>query len=311
MTRNGDSDTGRDAEPRGGVLSTSLLVDVTTISVDPAYVEAAARRASAGEEPGRSSRGGALFVAVVVLLGLLVGAAARQTRLRAPELARTRALLVERIEDLAEQTDDDGRRLDRLRRELASVRDQHLDATDTGRELSERLGRLEQEVGAVAVNGPGIVVRLSDAPVQEGRRRPEDAPRVQDRDVQDVVNALWAAGAEAVSVNGQRIGPLTAIRQAGDAILVDYRPVSSPYDVSAIGDANTIEPAFAGSAIAQVFRTPEMNWLGFSVRRAKRLELPAAGGSRVAIAQPSRQAPPAGSRSPTGTGSASPTESSR
>jgi uncharacterized protein YlxW (UPF0749 family) len=286
MSTSGDTEARRDVDPAGGILSTSLLVDVTTISVDPAYVEAAARRAAAGEEPSRPSRGGALFVVVVVLLGLLVGAAARQTRLRAPELARTRAKLVERIEDLAQQTDEDSRQLGRLRSELARDRDRHLEATDTGRELSERLARLEHEVGAIAVSGPGIVVRLSDAPPPAGRRQPDDAARVQDRDIQDVVNALWAAGAEAVSVNGQRIGALTAIRQAGDAILVDYRPVSSPYDVSAIGDPDSVAQAFDRSYIAEVFRTPEMSWLGFSVARAKQLELPAASGSRVGVAQP-------------------------
>lgn len=301
MSANGATDPRRDAEPYGDILSTSLLIDVTTISVDPGYVEAAARRAAAGEDPSRPSRGGALFVAVVVLLGLLVGAAARQTRLRAPELARTRAKLVERIEALAEQTDEDGRRLDRLRRDLARERDRHLDATASGRDLSEQLARLEQEVGAVAVSGPGIVVRLSDAAAQDnGRSQPEEPARVQDRDIQDVVNALWAAGAEAVAVNDQRIGALTAIRQAGDAILVDYRPVSSPYEVSAIGDPDVIEGAFARSQIAEVFRTPELGWLGFSVRRAKQLDLPAASGSRVTVAQSSVPTLPVQSVSPQG-----------
>ena len=50
-----------------------------------------------------------------------------------------------------------------------------------------------------------------------------------------VVNALWAAGAEAISVNGQRIGPDTFVRTAGSAILVNVTPVSSPYEVAAIG----------------------------------------------------------------------------
>jgi uncharacterized protein YlxW (UPF0749 family) len=298
MTTNRDTEPRREAEPSGDVLSTSLLLDVTTISVDPAYVEAAARRAAAGEEPGRPSRGGTLFITVVVLLGLLVGAAARQTRLRAPELARTRAKLVERIEDLAEQTDEDSRTLTRLRSALALDRDRHLDATGSGRELAEQLRRLEHEVGAVAVTGPGIVVRLSDAPQQQDGSHSGEPPRVQDRDIQDIVNALWAAGAEAVSVNNQRIGTLTAIRQAGDAILVDYRPVASPYDISAIGDPNVVEPAFASSAIAQVFRTPEMSWLDFSVRREQRLDLPASSGSRVSVAQVAPTGPPGSARPP-------------
>ena len=50
-----------------------------------------------------------------------------------------------------------------------------------------------------------------------------------------VVNAMWGAGAEAVSINGQRIGPTTFVRTAGSVILVNITPVSSPYVVSAIG----------------------------------------------------------------------------
>ena len=63
---------------------------------------------------------------------------------------------------------------------------------------------------------------------------------MRDGDLQLVVNALWAAGAEAISINGQRLGPTTAIRFAGEAVLVDFRPVTNPYEVSAIGDPDTL-----------------------------------------------------------------------
>lgn len=272
-------DTGR------GSLSTSLLIDLTTISVDPAYVAAAARRADAGEEPARPARGGGWFVMIVVVIGLLAGSAARQTRLRAPELARTRAALEDRIMDLAEQTDADGRRLNELRDELDAQRGRSLAATEQGRALAEQLRALEQAVGVVAVRGPGVVVRLADAPTGTVRQPEDDSERVQDRDLQHVVNALWAAGAEAVSINDQRLGALTAIRQAGDAVLVDYRPLSSPYEISVIGDPDVVEPAFVASPIAGQLRTwSQVYRLGFSVRRAERLELPAAGGSPVQFA---------------------------
>ena len=60
--------------------------------------------------------------------------------------------------------------------------------------------------------------------------------RVYDRDLQDVVNALWLAGAEAMSINGQRLTAATAIRSAGEAILVNSRPLSPPSLVHAIGN---------------------------------------------------------------------------
>ena len=88
------------------------------------------------------------------------------------------------------------------------------------------------------VSGPGITVTLTD---RSGPGKGTGA--VRDQDVAMVVNALWAAGAEAISVNGQRIGPDTFVRTAGSAILVNVTPVSSPYEVAAIGDSNALSVA--------------------------------------------------------------------
>src|SRR3712207_4659812 len=111
----------------------------------------------------------------------------------------------------------------------------------------------EQGAGAVPVTGPGLLVTLANAdpdadedPVGGGTQSDERG-RVQDGDLQLVVNALWAAGAEAVSVNGQRLGPTTAIRFAGEAVLVDFRPVTNPYEVRAIGDPDRLSTGFLGN----------------------------------------------------------------
>ena len=90
------------------------------------------------------------------------------------------------------------------------------------------------------------MVRLADAPAPidptTGRVSGGDVSRVLDVDLQSVVNGLWAGGAEAVAVNGQRLTALTTIRAAGSAILVDFRPVTSPYEVSAIGPDDLERP---------------------------------------------------------------------
>ena len=88
------------------------------------------------------------------------------------------------------------------------------------------------------VSGPGITVTLTD------RSGPgKGSGTVRDQDLAMVVNALWAAGAEAISINDQRIGPSTYVRTAGAVILVNITPVSSPYDVTAIGDSNALSIA--------------------------------------------------------------------
>ena len=93
------------------------------------------------------------------------------------------------------------------------------------------------------VVGPGITVTLTD---RGGPGKGSGA--VRDQDLAMVVNALWAAGADAVSINGQRVGPDTFVRTAGSVILVNVTPVSSPYEVSAIGDANALSVALVRGA---------------------------------------------------------------
>ena len=93
------------------------------------------------------------------------------------------------------------------------------------------------------VSGPGITVTLTD------RSGPgKGNGNVRDQDLAMVVNAMWAAGADAVSINGQRVGPETFVRTAGSVILVNVTPVSSPYEVAAIGDANALSVALVRGA---------------------------------------------------------------
>ena len=108
------------------------------------------------------------------------------------------------------------------------------------------LDRLSQLAGLTAVMGPGVVVTVDDAPApspgaEDGGS--DDLGQVLDVDLQEVVNGLWEAGAQAVSINGHRITSLSAIRGAGSAVLVDYRPLARPYVVMSIGPTS-MERAF-------------------------------------------------------------------
>jgi uncharacterized protein YlxW (UPF0749 family) len=85
------------------------------------------------------------------------------------------------------------------------------------------------------------VITVDDAPGSDRDMR----DRVLDLDLQILVNGLWQAGAEAVAVNGHRLSTLTAIRGAGEAITVDYRSLTRPYRIEAIGDPRTLPADFA------------------------------------------------------------------
>ena len=102
-----------------------------------------------------------------------------------------------------------------------------------------------------------------------------------------MANALWAVGAEAITINGQRLTAQTAIRSAGEAVLVDFRPLSPPYVLRAVGDVDAMEPAFADGATARRFTTwTSLYGIGFDVRRAKDLRLAAASPPDLRVAHP-------------------------
>jgi uncharacterized protein YlxW (UPF0749 family) len=108
-----------------------------------------------------------------------------------------------------------------------------------------------------------------------------------------VVNALWAAGAEAISINGQRLGPTSAIRFAGEAVLVDFRPVTNPYEVRAIGDPETLSSGFLASPeVAALALIEESFGLRFDFSREEELSLPAASTPELRSAEPATGAAP-------------------
>jgi uncharacterized protein YlxW (UPF0749 family) len=239
--------------------SMSLLTDLMSNSLDAGYADAAARRRG-GETRGRSR-----WVLLVGLagVGLLLTVSAVQTHSRASATARTRDALVSEIDARSSANDRLASSLDRRRSQVTAERQDTLRLTDEGKVLARTLTTFEDSTGTGAVQGPALVVQVRDA-----NRAPEGADvdpragdaangRVTDRDLQTLVNEVWGAGAEAVAINGQRLTALSAIRSAGDAVLVDFRPLSPPYEIIGIGDAPRLRTAFAegfGGSYLQALR---------------------------------------------------------
>src|SRR5699024_4147205 len=109
--------------------------------------------------------------------------------------------------------------------------------------------------GTVAVYGPGSEVELTE-PSQPSSQE----EHVLDVDVQIVVNSLWAAGAEAIAINDRRLAYGTAIRTAGEVILVDLEPVQSPYAVTAIGDPDRLIRSFSQTPGAEHLKSLHSNY---------------------------------------------------
>ncbi|MEV7288379.1 DUF881 domain-containing protein [Streptomyces sp. NPDC093252] len=272
--------------------SMSLLTNVMDHSLDDGYAEAAARRAAAGERGRPKTLRARLGLAAgLVLAALVVTVGAAQARVSAPVVAKEREELIDRIDRETAAADDLERAVDGLRDDVEARQREAL-RDSGGDDGGDLVGVL---AGAVEVRGPGVKLVVNDAKEAsgEGDANPRgtsgfsDTGRVRDRDMQRVVNGLWESGAEAVSINGQRLTALSAIRAAGDAILVDNRPLVPPYTVLAVGDGERMSTRFQNSADGLYLHALQEN---FGVRTAisvqEDLRLPAAPSVMVRTARP-------------------------
>jgi uncharacterized protein YlxW (UPF0749 family) len=276
----------RPAPPARSDASMALLADLMGNTLEGGYAEATARRRAAGR-PAGMLRSTPLLVLGLALVGLLLATAAAQVRTRAAAQETARAALVTEVTERTAANDRLAAELEALQADVASTRAEQLELAGAGTGLARRLAALEGVTGAAAVAGPGIVLTVDDAEDVTAGGGPDpreaaeqDQGRVRDRDLQRIVNGLWAAGAEAVAVNGQRLTSLTAIRSAGQAVLVGYRPLVPPYVIQAVGDPAGMETRFlAGEAGLYLDVVLEDSFgIRYTLEQAQELTLPGASG---------------------------------
>jgi uncharacterized protein YlxW (UPF0749 family) len=282
-----------------------LLDAVLAETLDPAYAQAAAARAAGRPERPRW-RGRALVALTMAIAGLLIAVTYDQAAAGAEGREQVREALIGDIDQESSVSDDLQDQLQDLSQQVTSTRDELLAASAVGQEALDDLARAEQGSAAVEVTGPGLLVTLANADPKAdddpvgGATEDDGRGRVRDGDLQLVVNALWAAGAEAVSINGQRLGPLTAIRFAGEAVLVDFKPVTNPYEIKAIGDPDTLAGRFlASTEVGSLAIISDTYGLRFDYARKDELTLPAASTPELRIAVPEAPAGDAPATDPT------------
>jgi uncharacterized protein YlxW (UPF0749 family) len=270
--------------------SMSLLTNVMDHSLDDGYAEAAARREAGESGFSRTLRAKLWLAAGLVLAALVVTVGAAQARVAAPVVAKERQQLIDRVGGETSHADALQRDVDGLRKDVSAR--QRAALREHGGDQGELVDLL---AGSTEVHGPGVKLVVDDAKSTEtgGDGNPRensdfsDTGRVRDRDLQRVVNGLWAAGAEAISVNGQRLTALSAIRAAGDAVLVDNRPLVPPYTVLAVGASKKLSSAFRGSADGRYLQSLEDDFgIRASLSGQDDVRLPAAPSLIVRTAKP-------------------------
>ena len=188
------------------------------------------------------------------LVTLVLGSALGQTQRSAGQNATTRSALVDRVKIADGRVAAMEGQVRVAQQDLQAAEDAKLSGTSLGADAAARLARLRFAAGFTPRGGRGVQLSVSDAPsdpsvplggVQLGH--------ILDRDLQIIVNGLWKAGALAISINGRRLTSTSAIRSAGEAVLVNYRPLLQPYVVTAIGTS--------GDEIAGKFRNDQGGFL--------------------------------------------------
>ncbi|MGA9349543.1 MAG: DUF881 domain-containing protein [Anaerolineae bacterium] len=187
------------------------------------------------------------------------------------------ALAIKRLEaEQQELKEGIGRmreQLDEYQRELAAN-------TEMLKGISAELKRQKMMAGLLAVEGAGIQVTLDDSSIQSVPATADlSTYLIHEYDLRDVVNLLWMAGSEAITVNDERIVATTSIYCVGSTVMVNDTRLSPPYLIQAVGNPVAQEDILSNPAyLKEIKRKAALHDVQFKVDRVKMLTLPAYKG---------------------------------
>lgn len=229
-------------KPRDPAASMSLIREITEHPLDPAYEQVAAQRRAVGLPQQTSLRSPGMII-VCLLVGFAIAVAALALRVPRTQVQAQKDALIQRIDSAQSRIDKANGTIQRTQLEITTLQNQALQREDQDA-LAKRLAQAEVSSGTLPVTGNGLVLEVNDA--KDSAAGSGDDPRDLDdangrltsTDMQILVNGLWQGGAEGIAINGQRLTSLSAIRFAGQAILVNFRPLQPPYDIVAVGPSS-------------------------------------------------------------------------
>lgn len=253
-------------EPEAPKRAEGLLEQIADTALDDDYYVV-----RAGDYAQSREFNTPLTALVLAAFALLVMMAALQTRNDRPATERERNTLISDVAARKELQAEREATVQRLREEVA-------DLSASADRFDPAYQNLRLETGDLAATGPGITVVASPSALQN----PDGS--ISDRDLQIMVNGLWYAGAEAVAINGQRIGTLTGIHTANGVINVNYRDIVPPYTVVAIGPSDTLLQRFEDNPAGRYWASRQKEAsVQFGVTPSSDLSVPAVPKKRMTI----------------------------
>jgi len=254
-------------------VTTPLLTLITARSMDEDYAHVAQQRAAAGETQEGPPQPHWTSLMALGVLGLMMTVVAVQTDRQAEVDELSRAALIDQIELRRGQVSDLQDQVGELTRSNRAAVTRVGQVGNQLESLEATVSRLEVRTGFSAVHGEGVRITVDNPPGVDVNSE------IRDEDLAFLVDGLWAAGAEAIAVNDQRINLLGGIRNTSRAIHVNGRPVNAPYVVSVIGENSTLQARLLESSEGQEWFA-RVNGLGFryAAQNVDDIRLPAAPG---------------------------------
>lgn len=211
-----------------------------------------------------------LTLGVFILAGAMISASAITSR--GDDLRPDRNTdLIDLVRAEARHNEQLVQRVNDLQQEVANLTRAEQPGEVLGLEIAD------ERAGMVAVSGPGLTVTLDDAPATfEAPGVDDDLLVVHQQDIQAVVNALWTGGAEAMTIQGQRVISTTGIKCVGNTVVLHGVPYAPPYVITAIGDPVRLQAALDSSDAVQIYQQYVTAYgLGYSARPEEQVQLPA------------------------------------
>lgn len=262
-------------------VTMGLLPYLNAHALDEDYALAAQARArreeNQGGEPRRGRTIGTRAAIVLAIFAVLAVTSALQTSRNAGSEEQQRKNLVSQVKASRAAVNEQRAAISAVQAENKALEDQLLGSSSSSQGLLREVALLSLRSGIGAARGPGVEIIADDAP-----NAVNDRNKVLDSDLQKLVNGLWQAGAEAISINGERLTVLSAIRHAGSAITVNFTSLSRPYRILAIGNADRLPARFAETTSGQAWLDLRAEvGLQFSIQSQPALRLPGAEMPRL------------------------------
>jgi uncharacterized protein YlxW (UPF0749 family) len=245
------------------------------------------RRALGGLRPrlrGQKQRGWSVGVPLIALAaGLLFTTSATTSDGTALRDDR-RPQLTQLIADKRERLETREARAAQVRTEVDRESDRFARVDQPVKEARQEADAMQGSAGFTALRGPGVTVVLDDSPRRVGDGGPNNPKNddlvVHQGDVQAVVNALWAGGAEAMTIMDVRVISTSAVRCVGNTLLLHGQVFSPPFKITAIGEPTALHRALESAEGVQQFRDAVADFgLGYRETVERNVTVPAYDGS--------------------------------